>query len=493
MRFWRSFGLIAFTVLLAALLLFSIAITPQYISDSDASTYAIVPILMLPVFSIFMFKYSERMVPDVDAKSIALGAVLFAAFLVLVLDMRAYLGPLFFSYRMDMLLLPIAILALASLTLGRRNLPKFTWIALYALAASPLIMLPVINANLSFASVNSLGIYYISATFFHNAQFISPVTISYNGSQISIGNSCIGIGALVGLVLFLAPIAYFLEGRLKGKALWTLGGLALMLILNFVRMLAITFAWFDYGPNQTILDIHAIVGQLIFYATILIMLMAAGRYGLAYPRIRLGRRRTGYDTRAIAIAMLFSALYLFVSASYLGAAQVPLTSITNNTSFNWKSASQLYGTYFNYSGTSYSEISSDNRSLEITMLNSSNATEAVAIFSQRAVPGLSGFESNLTLEGWKEYMYNGNISYIYLFGTHQHTYLYYSAIAYGNGQGEHILDMYLINAGTPAGRPGCQDAYDVVYGYMANIAGLNPNTFNPGMDSAYCAARRFVR
>ncbi len=494
MRVGKGFGLIAFTALLLVLLIFSISITQQYVSDIDASTYVIVPMLMLPIFAVFMFKHSDRIVPKVDAKSIVLGTVLFAVFIIMILDLRAYLGPLFFSYRMDMLLLPIAIAALATLIFGSDNLDRFVWIAIYALAASPLLLLPVINMNLNFASANSLAIYYSAKVFFNGVTFISPITVAYNGHQISIGNSCIGIGALIALVLLLLPIAYFLDGSNRKKLLWVLSGFLLLVLLNFIRMLAITFAWFKYGPNQSILDVHAVVGQIIFYAVVLVMIFVAGKYGLSYPKIGLGRRRRSYNAAAISIAVIFSVLYLFISASYSGSTPISITSISQNASLNWKSAGVLYSTYLTYPGVAYSTLGAGNRSAAIVLVNSSgNRNRIIAVFGQNGTGFLNNLNYSYALAGWKEYINRGSIAYLYQFNTNPKTLVYYSSIVYPQGQDNYLFGMYIVKTGYSGNNSSCLSAYDVFYDDVANIAELNPNAFNLAMDNGYCSISGVVR
>lgn len=494
MKFGKGFGLITFTALLLALLIFSISITPQYISDTDASTYVIVPMLMLPIFAIFMFKNSEKSVPKVDTQSIVIGTILFTLFIILILDTRASLGPLFFSYRMDMLLLPIAIVALATLVFGLKNLDRFAWIAIYALSASPLLLLPIINTNLNFASVNSLGIYYATRTFFQGMTFVSPITLAYNGYQVSVGNSCIGVGALIALVLFMLPIAYFLDGSRRKKALWILSGLGLMLLLNFIRMLVITVAWFAYGPNQNILDIHAVVGQVIFYFVIIVMIITAGRYKLTYPKIRLGRKRHNYSTAAVAIAVFFSIIYLLISASYSNSQIVSLTSISQNATLNWRSVNLIYSSFLNYQGITYSTIGYGNRSVAINLINSSNKNEQmVALFGQNSTGLPKIFNYGVGTRNWKEYMDGGRIAYLYQFNTTPNTFVYYSSVVYPQGQNNYLFEMYIVNQDYTSSGSSCLSAYDIFYDTIANMAEFNPNAFNFGIDKGYCTVSRVVK
>ena len=490
----RGFGLAAFTVLLVVLLAFSAAITQPYVTDTDPSTYVIIPILMLPIFALFMFKQSDKLLPKVDTQSMVLGIVLFIALIFLALSLRGYLGPLFFSYRMDMLILPIGIVALASLIFGISNLGKFAWISVYALLASPLLLLQIVSQNLSFASLNSVAIYRIVELLMPAATFSAPITIYFNSQAISIGNACVGVGAMIGLMLFLLPVAYFLEGRPARRAMWVLSGLLLMLLFNFVRMLSIAVAWFAYGPNIGTLDVHAVIGQLLFYATVAIMLLVPGRYGLRYPKLSLGKQRRGYGIGGIAVASGFTLLYLLVSASYLNASSVPITALSWTPAFGPGLASALYGSYISYQGNSYSIMGRGNTSVAIYLANSSMETgQTLVIF------GLQNSSAERLLDGgqvtgWKEYLNGANVSYVYGIGGNGTEFIYRQVVPYTDSYNAYLLDMYAtqLNYGRYA-HPGCQTLYETVYGFLANIAALNPNSINGILDGDYCSVKSVIR
>ncbi|MHB1830649.1 MAG: exosortase/archaeosortase family protein [Candidatus Micrarchaeaceae archaeon] len=490
---WR-FGLVLFAALLALMLVFSAAITQPYISDTNPSTYVIIPILMLPIFALFMLKHSGSLAPKVDSRSLVLGTVLFVMLIALALDLRGYLGPMFFGYRMDMLILPLGIVALASLIFGIENLGKFAWISVYALLASPLLLFPIVNQNLYFASINSGAIYHIIRAFMPSASFVAPLTIYFNGNGISIGNACVGVGALIGLLLFLLPVAYFLEGKPRRRAMWAFGGLLLMLAFNFIRMLAITIVWFAYGPNSNTLGVHAAIGQVLFYADIIIMLLIAGKFGLTYPRIWIGKPVRGYSVTGISIAIVFSFAYLLVSASYQGAASGQATVVGSTPAFNWGSVNALYGAYISYPGNSYSIIGRTNTSVEIVMVNASGPnSQVLAIF------GVQNSSAESLLRGgfapaWKEYLNGANVSYVYELNNDSNSFVYYEMVPYSQGYGSYLIDMYVISLNySQTAQSNCQTGYEGIYGTISNIAALNINSFNRKLDMEYCSLKGIIK
>ena len=348
--------------------------------------------------------------------------------------------------------------------------------------------------NIGFAAINSAGIYYIAGLFFHGISFQQPVTLAYNGYQISIGNSCIGIGAIIALALLLVPLAYFTQGRPRRKFLWIASGIALMLALNFLRMLVITIMWFAYGPNQALLDFHALAGEAIFYLIIIVMLVIAGKYGLSYPGIGLGKRREEYNGKGIALAIAFTLVGVFVSAGYASMQVVPITSLGSNVTLGQAAIGNFYNNYLNYKGASYGLLSADNKSAEIGLANVSNTTNAVAIFGQNSTFGGALVAENGSVRAWKEYAGAGGISYLYVLDTNPISLLYYSRIIYPQGQKNYPFSLYVVEPEySGAGNGSCQSAYDKIYGTLLNLVSLNPSTFDSGLDGYYCALSGLIR
>ena len=155
----RRFGIVIFTILVIVALLNTLYITPLTISDTDFTTYIVVPLLMLPLFAFFMLK--EKMVPDVRKRDLLIGTILFVILFVLTVLLRSDLSYLFTSLHIDMLLFPLMIGSLAILLFGFRNIGRFKAIMIYALFVSPTLLLWLSSANTGFVVDNTLVIYGI--------------------------------------------------------------------------------------------------------------------------------------------------------------------------------------------------------------------------------------------------------------------------------------------------------------------------------------------
>ena len=207
---------IILSISIALLLLNNLISTPMSISDTDPSTYIIVPMLMLIPFSLFMYKSNIK--AKVDNKDIIIGIFGFALFLAGSIYINFIFPVTAGSFKANMVLFPLAIGSFAAILFGMENVHKFWPMMLYSIFASPVLLMPLFNVNLQFSSLNTQVIYHLLNIFYQNVSYSAPITINFNGTLIGIGEACAGIGAIIALVMFMLPIAYFYDGKAKQKA-----------------------------------------------------------------------------------------------------------------------------------------------------------------------------------------------------------------------------------------------------------------------------------
>ena len=316
-----------------------------------------------------------------------------------------------------MLLLPIAIAALAALTFGLENVPKFKGVLLYALLASPAVLLPVLNLYLAFTTFNAQIIFQIMKPFVTGASYVVPGTISANGYSIGIGQACVSIGIFIALALFVTPLAYLYDGKATRKILWVSGALALLFLLNIFRMLGVAYVWLTYGPNVTVAFIHEFIGAFLFYIVIIVMSLAAGKFGL-----RLGlyspksknvatKQRKGlvaaasrYAALAIVLALLFSLAYAYETAGYSTAINVSPIALSSRVTFNYSTpevARQVGALTDGQNFTSLALASTDGRYVIFSLSNSTvNAMTPLILLATAPSPSIvNNFKKNNTLLG----------------------------------------------------------------------------------------------
>ena len=166
-----------------------------------------------------------------------------------------------------------------------------------------------------------------------------------NGNSIGIGETCVGIGALISIVFFLLPLAYMYKGKIGSKLYWLLSGFLLLLVLNVLRMFFVALAWFIYGPNNAILTIHFFAGIILFYISIIVMVLLSGKYGLTIPLSKatqkLKKQKTyspGLYQCGLIAAMVIAAISYLLTTNYVNATLISPVTVTTVASLNTSSS-----------------------------------------------------------------------------------------------------------------------------------------------------------
>ncbi|HVA82782.1 MAG TPA: archaeosortase/exosortase family protein [Candidatus Aquilonibacter sp.] len=499
MLFKDKNGLALFFLVLSIIILLvnPFLITGQNIDNLDPSSYVIVPIIMLPLLAAFMFK--DRLDAQVENRDIAIGIGLFVIFIALAIGLQLAFPYQFLSYRLDMLILPLAIAAISMILFGAKNIAKFWTLILYPLLASPLLFLPALDLNNAFAQINTLTVYGVLHLFTQNISYVAPFTITTQSYAIGIGTACAGIAVFVALVLFLIPIAYLLEGKLRDKIYWIASGFVLLLLLNFIRMAGIGAVWLLYGPNATVGFVHSFVGILLFYLSIIVIILVARRYGLNFPKRKKDKKTKG-DANLVAgaVAIILSLSYLLISSNYVAQIQVPITA---NLSYNFSSPALIAfaGNFKNVHGWNFSALanqtslggilalsnSSFNSSYPIILLLSKpNQSTLDLILNDTVIIGKYNFVDQKLVPGTM-YEVSSNDTIFYLM-VKQVPFLFDNG-AYG------VVTSYVIMPQS-AQQVTCAKSYDGIYTSLDNLIlqqGANQTEMG-NLENAYCLASEFV-
>jgi len=300
----------------------SLSITNFNVLDADPSTYIIVVMLMLFLFIIFSFKNDLKF--DHNRKNVFYSVVVFLIYILLLSYLRSALSSAFLSYRIDAFLFPMLLLSFVILIFGAMGIKKFYPAVVYSAFASPLILLPLLNLNNAFANLNAYIIYSFVSGIGVSVAKVGLAIFSSPGSSITISSACVSIGTFVAFFMFIIPVGYFYNGKLKNKIYWILSGLALILALNLLRMLAIALVWVYYGINSAANLFHTFAGQVIFYAAIILMVFLANRFGLdldkkiSKTKISDNKHKT-YDMKLFvptAVLFIFAFTALFANMGY---------------------------------------------------------------------------------------------------------------------------------------------------------------------------------
>ena len=262
----------------------SIAVTGFSISDSNPAGYIIVPMLMTLVFIIFSIK--ENLTVTYRKRNIAYGALLALVYFVVYAYSKVSLSFLFQTYRIDALLFPIILSSFALMLFGPSGLNKLKPAVIFSIFASPLMLMPLLNLSGAWTSFNAYSVVSVLKLFGVPVLSHGLEITGASGSSVSIASTCADIAAFVAMLLFLIPIAYLYDGRPSKRAIWVASGMALLFVLNIIRMSLIAAVWAYYGLSSALNTVHLFIGQLLFDLTLIVMILLAPKFSM-----RLGTQR----------------------------------------------------------------------------------------------------------------------------------------------------------------------------------------------------------
>ena len=502
----KTLGII---VVLIAFLIGSYSVlsrTGLVIQDTDPTTYVVVVLLM--VFVMLFFSVKEELSISRDKRGIVYGSLMLLAYILIVSYLRLWLSFIYYSYRIDALLLPILLSGIIISVFGLGGIRKLWKQVVYALFASPLLLIPIIDANTKF--VNSVA--YITYTLMNLVKepvirngiiITAPSTYS-----ISIASTCADLGAFIAILMFLIPIAYFYNGRLRNKAYWIVSGVALFFVFNIARMFTISTVWVYYGINSAISLFHAFAGQILFYIAIIAMLLIAGKMGLHLPKGNkpaTTRKRVNAQDRhmfyAAAFALLIGVIGLVFTLPYQSASYHPFTSFNTTVSSNTTALYRIVVTPLESAGMNMSILGSNNRTAILAMSNATySKTNPLYV-----VATVENGSSYATLSNYSRALYgssviinNGdtiNSALVYsnghMFYVNYFTFPYYSL---GNG---YVIDYELFYYDNSSGYytqysgPSCRVNAGIVNRIESAI--YNLVKFQAFSNNALCTSLRVVR
>ncbi|MCL4371786.1 exosortase/archaeosortase family protein [Candidatus Marsarchaeota archaeon] len=291
----KRIGIAALLVALFIAMFNELSVTSFSIADNNPASYVIVVMLMM--FLLVLFSMKEDLAPGFSKRNSAIAAGVLVLYVLAFSFLKVYFSFEFQTFRLDALLFPIALTSIIIALFGPAGLRKLKVLLIYSIFASPILLLPILNLSQPFTMLNAQAVFGILKLLGVNVFRNGIVISSASGSAISIASTCADIGAFVALLMFLIPVAYVYNGRLSRKALWLLSGMLLIFVLNILRMLSIALVWAYYGLGPAVNAVHLFIGQILFDITIVVMILATGKYSLYIRQnapkraIHAGKRR----------------------------------------------------------------------------------------------------------------------------------------------------------------------------------------------------------
>ena len=207
----------------------------------------------------------------------------------------ARMSAMFWVYRIDLFTLPIFVAGAVAIIFGSRVLWRQRLAIAFLFLAWPWpyqkFLLGVLNA---FTDVTLLAMQKIAvvthlaspADSLDNTLFV----VTHHGSTfaLSIVSACSGVNGVVGFLLIGSAFAAIVRGPIIRKVLWLAGGMALLWVINLVRITFIFFAGKEWGENVAINVFHPFIGLVTFSIGVLVMILLIKPLGM---HINIGEAR----------------------------------------------------------------------------------------------------------------------------------------------------------------------------------------------------------
>ncbi len=202
----------------------------------------------------------------------------------------------FWLARLDLVSLPFFVAGTVALLFGTRRLWAVRIPVLFLFLAWPAPYIPVVgDAMRAFADLAAAAVGRITTILPIATAAPGDPTLFFVGSgsaafAVSIGSACSGVNGLVGYLLLGGVLADLGQGSRRRRLAWLAVGLALVWVLNVVRILAILAAGAAWGQAAALDVLHPYAGLVLFDVVLFAMLVLAPRFGvhLALPSRRPG-------------------------------------------------------------------------------------------------------------------------------------------------------------------------------------------------------------
>lgn len=231
---------------------------------------ALVPVIALAL-GVARLRLEPRGLPIHDRQVdwiVGLGMLGATAGLLLVLPNSTSSG--FWLGRVDLLTLPLFVAGLIVLLFGLRRAWSLKFPILFLFLAWPMpYTLFLAGATGGFTEVTASIIAGLTRLVPFAEASAADNTLIFIGSGadrfgVSIGSACAGLNGFVGFFLLGTAMLYLVRGPILARAAWLAAGLALMFLLNVLRIMAIIGMGAAFGQEAALDVLHPVAGMVVF-------------------------------------------------------------------------------------------------------------------------------------------------------------------------------------------------------------------------------------
>jgi exosortase/archaeosortase family protein len=217
------------------------------------------------------------------------GVPLVAIALVMLWVLPARMSTLFWSWRIDLLSLPLFVSGCIIVVFGLRAAWRMRVGIAYLLLAWPVPYVLMVDRWLSWVTTATLAAVHAFVHLVPIATVVSGgdgsvFTIPHAGHpfSVSVASVCAGVNGTVGFALVGTAFAVLVDGPRLRKTAWLAGGIALLWLGNVARVLVIFTAGRWWGQHVAIDALHPYLGLVTFALGVGVMVVTMPLFGLGF-------------------------------------------------------------------------------------------------------------------------------------------------------------------------------------------------------------------
>jgi exosortase/archaeosortase family protein len=215
------------------------------------------------------------------------GVPLLAIAVLIVTIGPAFMSTFFWLWRFDMISLPLFVAGAIALAFGSRMLWRLRLPVAFLLLAWPPIYTLFLNGwlnqftNLTLAALHALlRVVPLAVPVAFGDGSLFQITSGGGSFVLSVASACAGVNSVLGFLLVGMAAAALVRGPRRLKLLWLVLGMALIWLLDLVRILLIFAAGGLWGEGFAMNVLHPAAGLIVFALGVVVMILALPRFHL---------------------------------------------------------------------------------------------------------------------------------------------------------------------------------------------------------------------
>ena len=229
--------------------------------------------------------------PDIHDRHLdyIVGIPLLAAALGAMVLLPVRMSSQFWTWRMDLLTLPLFVAGTIAVAFGVRTLWRVRVAVAFLALAWPVPYMTVIDrwldrfTDLTIAAIKGLvDIVPVASAAGGDDGSLFAVNHAGESFVVSVASACSGANGMVGFLLIGVAFASLIRGRRGPKLLWLASGMVLLWATNLGRILLVFAVGERWGEDAAIEGFHPYIGLVLFSLGVVAMILSMPLFGLRF-------------------------------------------------------------------------------------------------------------------------------------------------------------------------------------------------------------------